>query len=124
MYLSDHGEEIYELSNYIGHGSAEHSSDLKYQIRVPFLIWTSKSYSRPEIVERLSSLQHIPITTDDVSHLLIDLAGIQTPGFKPTRSTVNSRYNRNKRRSNRDLSVQCANGGKRRRRRRSSAPWR
>ena len=98
VYLSDHGEEIYELSNYIGHGSAEHSSDLKYQIRVPFLIWTSKSYSRPEIVERLSSLQHIPITTDDVSHLLIDLAGIQTPGFKPTRSVVNSRYNRNKRR--------------------------
>ena len=98
VYLSDHGEEIYDLSDFMGHGNAEHSANLDYQIRVPLLIWTSRSYSRPEIVAKLPTLQHIPVTTDDVSHLLIDLAGIQTPSFEPSRSVVNENYNKNKKR--------------------------
>lgn len=80
----------------MGHGNAEYSSDLNYQIRVPFMIWTSRTYSQPEIVAKLSSIQHLPITTDDVSHLLLDLAGIQTPCFEPKRSAVNECYDRQK----------------------------
>ena len=98
VYLSDHGEEIYDLSDFMGHGNAEHSTDLNYQIRVPFIIWTSRSYSQPEIVTKLSSLRHVPITTDDVSHLLLDLAGIHTPYYNPKRSAVNENYNKNKNR--------------------------
>lgn len=98
VYLSDHGEEVYDLSDFMGHGNAEKSSNLNYQIRVPLLIWTSRSYSRPEIVAKLPVLKHIPVTTDDVSHLLIDLAGIQTLDFKPSRSFVNEFYNKNKNR--------------------------
>jgi heptose-I-phosphate ethanolaminephosphotransferase len=98
VYLSDHGEEIYDLSDFMGHGNAEHSANLDYQIRVPLLIWTSRSYSRPEIVAKLPTLQHIPVTTDDVSQLLIDLAGIQIPSFEPSRIVVNENYNKNKKR--------------------------
>ena len=96
VYLSDHGEEIYDLSDFMGHGNAERSANLNYQIRVPLLIWTSPSYSQPEIVAKLPDLLHTPITTDDVSHLLLDLAGIQTSSFEPSRSVVNKKYNKNK----------------------------
>lgn len=96
VYLSDHGEEIYDLSDFMGHGNAERSANLNYQIRVPLLIWTSPSYSQPEIVAKLPDLLHTPITTDDVSHLLLDLAGIQTSSFDPSRSVVNKKYNKNK----------------------------
>ena len=96
IYLSDHGEEIYELSDYLGHGNAEHRKDMSYQVRVPFMIWTSPSFSRPDIKEMIKESRHLPIMTDDVSHLLLDIAGIRCDGFRPTRSVINPKYNKKK----------------------------
>ena len=96
VYFSDHGEEIYDLSNYMGHGNAEHSSDLSYQIRVPLMVWTSSTFSRSDVTGILDTSRHLPLMTDDISHFLLDLAGIQTPYFAPTRSFINPRYNSSK----------------------------
>lgn len=96
IYFSDHGEEVYEVTNYMGHGNAEHSSGLDYQIRVPLMIWVSPSFSRPEIRKRLTDTSHQPITTDDISHVLLDVAQIDTKGFAPTRSFINDQYNTKK----------------------------
>ena len=93
VYFSDHGEEVYELGNFMGHGTAEHSKDLRYQIRVPFMIWISPSFKRLDIIKKLRESIHTPIMTDDVSHFLMDIAGIQTQYFRPTRSFINCQYN-------------------------------
>ena len=96
VYFSDHGEEVYELGNFMGHGSAEHSKDISYQLHVPLMVWTSPTYSRPEVPARLDSLCHAPLMTDDVSHLLLDLAGIRTAAYRPARSVISGRYNADK----------------------------
>lgn len=96
VYFSDHGEEIFENGDYMGHGNAEHSKDLSYQIRVPLMVWVSSTFSRPELKEKLLAAQHIPIMTDDISHFLLDIAGIRTPEFAPTRSFINDQYNTKK----------------------------
>ena len=93
VYFSDHGEEIYEESNYMGHGNAEHSSGFEHQIRVPLLIWLSPTFSRPELKEKLFESLHCPLMTDDVSHFLLDIAGIETAAFSPSRSFINNHYN-------------------------------
>ena len=35
VYFSDHGEEIYEIDDFMGHGNAAQRPTLKYQMRVP-----------------------------------------------------------------------------------------
>ena len=96
VYFSDHGEEVYDLSSYMGHGNAEHSSDLSYQIRVPLMVWTSPTFSRPELCDVLDSAKHLPIMTDDISHFLLDMAGISTSSFVASRSFIRQQYNKDK----------------------------
>lgn len=96
VYFSDHGEELYEQGNYAGHGNAEHSADISYQIRVPLIVWLSPSFSRSEIRERLKVAEHLPITTDDMGHFLLDIAGIKTHDFSPYRSFINKHYKADK----------------------------
>ena len=98
VYFSDHGEEIYDLNGYMGHGNAEHTSDLSYQLRVPFMVWTSPTFSRPDVARRIDAATHLPAMTDDVPHLLFDLAGIATDCFKPTHSVVSEEYDVRKQR--------------------------
>ncbi len=93
VYFSDHGEEIYEHGNFGGHGNAEHSKGFRNQIRVPLMVWLSPTFYRPELKEKLNAARHVPIMTDDLPHFLLDIAGIETDDFAPTRSFINDRYN-------------------------------
>lgn len=94
VYLSDHGEEVYEDGKSIGHGYAEASHNIDLQIKVPFLIWASDSYraNNPNMWNLLKKKQDIPICTDDISHVLINLSGIETTWFDPMRSFFNETY--------------------------------
>ena len=95
FYFSDHGEEVYELRNYMGHGNAYDSPNPSYQIRVPLMVWTSPSFARanPVICNKLNNALHYPICMDDIGHTLLDIAGITCKDFAPTRSFVNDRFN-------------------------------
>ena len=90
VYLADHGEEIYDLSDYLGHMSSKTSSDPSYQLRVPFLVWLSASFREhhPDIVNKLRSRLDMHIKTDDVSHFLIHIAGIETNWLHKNRSYI------------------------------------
>lgn len=100
FYFSDHGEEVYELRDYMGHGNAAHSPNLNYQIRVPLMVWTSPSYfvENEELVAKMKEAEHYPICTDDIGHSIIDVAHITTKKFAPTRSFVNKQFNKNRHR--------------------------
>ena len=98
IYFSDHGEEIYEERDYMGHGGT--TPFLKYQVEIPFMIWMSQSYKElnPNIVNAVKKNLDKPYTTDDVSHTILDMAGIKFSQFVPERSIVNDAFNPRKER--------------------------
>ena len=100
FYFSDHGEEVYEQRDYMGHGNAAHAPNLNYQIRVPLMIWMSPSFlhDNTELVASFKSAQHYPICTDDISHTLLEVAGIECKGKVSERSFIHPKYNTNKHR--------------------------
>lgn len=100
IHFSDHGEEVFELRNYNGHGNAALSPNLKYQIRVPLLIWMSEKYKKqhPAIDKQIKKNIHTPIITDDVSHTILSLGGMHTKWYKSSRDFLHPHYTKNKHR--------------------------
>lgn len=94
VYFSDHGEEVFELRDFMGHGSSHTSPNPNYQLRVPLMVWMSPSYraENPDMAERLKRAEKYPISTDDISHALLDMAGITCKDFNPRRSFINDDY--------------------------------
>ncbi len=94
VYFSDHGEELFEIDDFMGHGNAISRPTLKYQIRVPMMIWTSKAFQSqyPDIVSRLAESRQKPITTAFMSHFLLEVAGVETKYYCPERSFINDKY--------------------------------
>lgn len=100
FYFSDHGEEVYELRNFMGHGTAMDSPNANYQIRVPLMVWLSPSYksANPLMVKKLSRAKDYPICMDDIGHTLLDVSGIRCKYFAPSRSFVNAKFNQQRHR--------------------------
>ena len=93
IYFSDHGEEVYDKREYMGHGGT--TPYLNYQIEIPFMIWMSDAYkkSNPDIVKNIQQNINKPYITDDVSHTILDMAGLKCKQFVPGRSIVNDNFN-------------------------------
>ena len=70
--------------------SSKTSRDPSYQLRIPLLVWLSASFREyhPDIVEKLKSVRDMHIKTDDISHFLIDIAGIETDWLNKNRSFI------------------------------------
>lgn len=94
VYFSDHGEEIYEIDDFMGHGNAPKRPAIDYQIRVPLMVWTSPSFrdKYPGVAQRIADARHTPVITDDLPHFLFDVAGVSTGSYRPDRSFINDRY--------------------------------
>lgn len=100
IYFSDHGEEMYDNRNYCGHGTARNAPDIRYQMKIPCFIWISEKYKHQEAqkTQQISNANNLPISTDDISHTILDLGCISTEYFNPQRSFINIRYNLNRQR--------------------------
>lgn len=94
VYVSDHGEELYEDGKSVGHGFASSSRNIELQIKVPMFIWASKTYreTHPEKWTIINQHKNSPVFTDDISHALVDLSGIETVWLDPKRSFVNEKF--------------------------------
>lgn len=94
IYFSDHGEEVFECRDYMGHGNATHSPNIDLQIKVPFMIWASDKYQQnyPDKMERIKRAINFPITTNDIGHFLLDLADIRTEWLDYSRSFISDQY--------------------------------
>ena len=97
IYLSDHGEEIYDYRKFMGrdHGDVPTSQEIKYQYHVPFMIYVSKTYRsrHPETVKAISEARQRPFMTDDLSHLVLGLSGIKTKWYDPKRDLLSEHFN-------------------------------
>ena len=96
IYLSDHGEEVYDYRYFIGrsHESKKTKEALRYQYDIPLLLWCSDRYvnTHPEQMEAIQQALDKPATADDVAHMLFSLAAIHTPFYQSKRDPLNTDY--------------------------------
>ena len=91
IYLSDHGEDVYEYSDFCGHGAELPD---RYIIEVPMIIWLSEKFaaSYPELEARIAESVHKPYMTDDMIHTVLDIMSIETPEYDPAKSIINASF--------------------------------
>ena len=92
LYFSDHGEEVYDARDYMGHGGT--TPYLKYQVEIPFMIWMSHKYKlmNPDIVKNIEENKDLPYSIDDVSHTICDISGVWCPQYVPSKSVGNDMF--------------------------------
>lgn len=92
VYLSDHGEEVYDYREFLGrsHGDNPTPEVIKYQYQVPFMIYVSDTYkkSNPQVVERIAGAQDRKYMSDDLPHMLLGLSGISTDWYDARRDIL------------------------------------
>lgn len=93
IYLSDHGENVYDENNNAGH---DYSGSLpKSNVEIPFIVWLSDNYIRTNStkIETITHNTGLPFVSDDLFHSVIDISNIKTPSLITERSIFNSNYN-------------------------------
>lgn len=103
LYFADHGDEANDYRPYIGRAlnlNAVGAPGLHCQLDIPFIIFITDSFliKHPALVSKIADSVHKPFMLDDLPHLLLDIAGISTPWYKPSRSIINENYNSQRRR--------------------------
>lgn len=98
VFTSDHGEDIFDDSR----GRFLHASPIPtyYQLRVPLLVWTSRSFAEeyPEVVSNLKAHTQMPVSTNMVIfHTLLDMSGINSPYKDNTLALSNKDFKSHKR---------------------------
>lgn len=92
IYVPDHGEEVYDFRNFVGHSNDNVS---RYMVEIPFLIYMSDNFKEkyPEIVKKVEKSLNKPYMTDDLIHTILEIADIKTPEFEINRSIINENFN-------------------------------
>ena len=69
-------------------------------IEVPLIIWTSPKFRQefPDIEARIASSVSRPYMTDDMIHTVLDIMGIETPGYDPSKSVINPAFDSSRKR--------------------------
>jgi heptose-I-phosphate ethanolaminephosphotransferase len=98
VYLSDHGEEVYDYRENSGRDDWGMGSDprqvLRWQYMVPFVVWCSDKYAatHPDIIKQLQNATSRPAMLDNVCQLLFHLSDLKTPYYNKTRDMLSSDY--------------------------------
>jgi len=98
IYLSDHGENVYDEGNRAGH---DYSKILpKANVEVPFIVWLSEYYKNkyPEKAKSMKENIHTPFVTDDLFYTIIDMNFIETPFSDNRRSLFNPAFDTTRKR--------------------------
>lgn len=103
IYVPDHAEECFgDDKSLFGR---LHSSEVDYRLakeefEIPFWIWCSPAYrqSHPDIFQMIKAAADRPFMTDDLSHLLLYLAGIHCPEYRDSRNILSPSFNMSRRR--------------------------
>lgn len=92
LYLSDHGEDIFDDSR----ARYLHASPIPtyYQLHIPYIIWFSEAYraAYPEKYQVALSHSALPVSTNSVFHTVLDIAGVHTPVADSTLAVSNSAF--------------------------------
>jgi heptose-I-phosphate ethanolaminephosphotransferase len=88
LYLSDHGEEVYDERDFFGH--TENVAN-RFMVEIPLLIWLSPEYEsrNKEKVSAIVENLDRAFMTDDLDHTLMDLSDLSYDGLDPKQSLAN-----------------------------------
>lgn len=101
VYLSDHGEEIYDFRPHKGRSKAPMSRQLqRHQFAIPLVVWCSDKYKQqhPEVVQALSEAVDRPMMSDNIGQTMLHLGGISTPYYNPEHDVLSTHYRQGERR--------------------------
>ena len=92
LYLSDHGESVYDpvAPHMLGRNE---QAPTRPMYTVPFLVWRSPSWKQDHPLDLHDAL-HREWTTSHFIHTWADLAGLRFDTFEPWKSLVNPAYQR------------------------------
>ena len=103
VYMSDHGEEAF--GNGLEIFGRNHSAVIDFRLaheeyEIPLWIWYSKEYAKkhPDIVRQIGRAAHRPFMTDNISQVLVYLAGIQTPFYRDDYNVLSDSYDSTRKR--------------------------
>ena len=98
IYVPDHGEECYEENR--GFICRNHSANIDwplahYEFEIPFWIYCSPKYIKAhrKIYKQIRAAKDKRFMTDALPHLLLYLAGIETPTYKEEYNILSPKYN-------------------------------
>lgn len=86
IFLSDHGEEVNDVRDLVGHGDESSA----WQRDIPMIIWTSAKFraNHPEDVRRISAAKDHAWQSDEMIHTLLDLMKIRVPQYEKEKSLL------------------------------------
>lgn len=88
IYFSDHGSEVYDGRDFMGHSSEEYGN--KHMIEIPFFVWASNSYWRKNdnIKKQMNNVRNMPYSTENIIHFFMDIAKIKTKSYDESKSIL------------------------------------
>ncbi len=96
LYLSDHGEEVFDHSLIFGRTPADPLIPLAahYEFEVPMSMWFSPLFKKnhPDVVRAAANAARRPFMTDDLPHLLMGLAGIRGKYYDSRRDLLHDSF--------------------------------
>lgn len=91
LFVSDHGEELFDLKDYAGHNESIPSS---FMFEIPLVLWTSMDYqSQNESLLKLAR-EHkgLPYNIGSLAQTLQDLTGVHANQFTARGSLLNAEF--------------------------------
>ncbi len=92
IYLSDHGDEVYDFRDFVGHTETMGS---RFMVEIPFMVYMSESFKQkyPDIFTKVQQAKDKPFMNDDFIHSFLDLLGIVSKDYESSRSIFSPNYN-------------------------------
>ena len=87
LYVSDHGENVYDIHGGLGHGE----SPKRVYFEIPMLLWLSSEYRAtfPDFAAYISTCLNRPFQTNNLLFMLCDLLKISFDRFPGQKSPLN-----------------------------------
>lgn len=97
IYLSDHGEDVYDTGNRIGRKLNLDKNDLnviRNLYEIPFFVWCSERYmtSHPKIVDAIRNAESKSFMSDNLCHMMMRLGGIESDQYSESRDLLSQKY--------------------------------
>ncbi|WP_191963469.1 sulfatase-like hydrolase/transferase [Pseudotamlana haliotis] len=93
LYFSDHGEEVYDSMEFVGHTDDVGSLPM---FQIPFILWQSKDFKSTH-ESRFEFNPKRPYITEGLFHSIADLCDVESTFVNPKKSIFNSNFVKQKR---------------------------
>lgn len=93
IYFSDHGENVYDINDKVGHDYVGRIPNPN--VEIPFIVWVSSNYTEiySNLFPNLTHNVNKPFMLDDLFHSALNLSGLSYKDYEPNRSLFSSHFN-------------------------------